>query len=94
LDRFVPFGGYGSNSADRTALTRRAIERGGSLIGHELPPERVHIVGDTPRDMDAAAAVGAVPIGVTTGTYRADALRHAGARVVIPSLDAYPALIQ
>lgn len=94
LDRFFPFGGYGSDSADRTALTRRAIERGGSLIGRELPPERVHIVGDTPRDMDAAVAVGAIAIGVTTGTYRAHALRHAGARVVIPSLDAYPALIQ
>ena len=93
LNRFLPFGGFGSDSADRTELTRRAIERGAALIRRELPPERVHILGDTPRDMEAAAAVGAVPIGVTTGTYRADALKLAGAKVVIESLEAYPTLL-
>jgi phosphoglycolate phosphatase len=81
LNRYLPFGGFGSDSADRTELTRRAIERGAALIRRELPPERVHILGDTPRDMEAAAAVGAVPIGVTTGTYRADASSSPGRRL-------------
>jgi phosphoglycolate phosphatase len=94
LNRFLPFGGFGSDSADRVELTRRAIERGAALIRRELPPERVHVLGDTPRDMEAAVAVGAVPIGVTTGTYGAEALTLAGARVVIPTLEAYPVLIQ
>ena len=94
LNRFLPFGGFGSDSADRVELTRRAIERGVALIRRELPPERVHVLGDTPRDMEAAVAVGAVPIGVTTGTYGADALTLAGARVVIPTLETYPVLIQ
>jgi phosphoglycolate phosphatase len=93
LNRFLPFGGFGSDSADRVELTRRGIERGAALIRRELPPERVHILGDTPRDMEAAAAVGALPIGVSTGTYRADALLSAGARVVVPTLEAYPALL-
>ena len=93
LNRFLPFGGFGSDSADRIELTRRAIERGAALIRRELPPERVHVLGDTPRDMEAAAGVGAVPIGVTTGTYTADALKLAGAKVVIPTLEAYPALL-
>jgi phosphoglycolate phosphatase len=94
LNRFLPFGGFGSDSADRVELTRRGIERGAALIRRELPPGRVHILGDTPRDMDAAVTVGAVPIGVTTGTYQADALLDAGARVVVPTLKAYPSLIQ
>ena len=93
LNRFFPFGGFGSDSADRIELTRRAIERGASLMGRELLPALVHVVGDTPRDMDAAAGVGAVPVGVTTGTYSADDLRNAGATTVIPSLKAYLALI-
>ena len=93
LNRLLPFGGFWSDSADRTELTRRAIERGAAFIHRELPPERVHIIGDTPRDMEAAAAVGAVPIGITTGTYRADALGLVGARVVIATLEAYPALL-
>ena len=94
LNRFLPFGGFGSDSADRTELTRRAIERGADLIERELPSERVHVLGDTPRDMEAAAAVGAVPIGITSGTYQADALRLAGAKVVIATLEAYPALLR
>ena len=49
LNRFLPFGGFGSDSADRVELTRRAIERGAALIRRELPPERVHVLGDTPR---------------------------------------------
>jgi phosphoglycolate phosphatase len=93
LNRFLPFGGFGSDSADRIELTRRAIERGAALIRRELLTERVQVLGDTPRDMEAAAAVGAVPIGVTTGTYRADALRLAGAKVIIATLEAYPALL-
>jgi phosphoglycolate phosphatase len=93
LNRYLSFGGFGSDSADRTELTRLAIERGASLLGRELPPDRVHILGDTPLDMDAAVAVGAVPIGVTTGTYPADALTFAGAEVVITTLEAYPALL-
>jgi phosphoglycolate phosphatase-like HAD superfamily hydrolase len=59
-----------------------------------LPPKRVHVLGDTSLDMDAAVAVGAVPIGITTGTYRADALRLAGAKVVIATLEAYPVLLR
>ena len=93
LNRFLPFGGFGSDSADRVELTRRAIERGAALVRRELPPERVHVLGDTPRDMEAAAAVGAVPVGVTTGTYEADALELAGAKVVIATLESYPNLL-
>lgn len=84
----MPFGGFGSDSADWVELTRRAIERGAALIRSELPVARVHVLGDTPRDMEAAVAVGAVAIGVTTGTYRADVLGHAGAKVVIATLEA------
>ena len=94
LNHFLPFGGFGSDSADRTELTRRAIERGATLIRRDLPPERVHVLGDTPRDMEAATAVGAVPIGITTGTYQAGTLLDAGARVVIATLEAYPSLIR
>src|SRR5687768_3681091 len=42
LNRFLPFGGFGSDSADRIELTRRAIERGAALVRRELPPGRVH----------------------------------------------------
>ena len=36
LNRFFCFGGYGSDSSDRSELTRLAIERSGRIHGHRL----------------------------------------------------------
>jgi len=36
LDRFFSFGGYGSDSPDRTELTRKALERAGQVLDGEL----------------------------------------------------------
>jgi phosphoglycolate phosphatase len=48
-------------------------------------------VGDTPRDMEAARAVDAVAVGVTTGPHDAAELLGAGADVVLSSLEEFPA---
>jgi phosphoglycolate phosphatase len=87
LNRFFSFGGYGSDSPDRTELTRRAIERAAAAYGGPLDPSHVVIVGDTPHDIDAAHAVGAVAIGVASGHFGVDELRAAGADHVVASLE-------
>lgn len=86
LNRFFSFGGYGSDSNDRTELTRTAIARGGSIVGHTLEPSHVLVVGDTPLDIRAARAVSAVAVGVASGKYSVDQLREAGADFVVESL--------
>jgi len=86
LNRYLAFGAFGSDTADRRELTRLAIERGTGLLGHEPDPARVLVVGDTPRDVDAAHAAGAVAVAVATGHYRTEELRDAGADVVVESL--------
>jgi phosphoglycolate phosphatase-like HAD superfamily hydrolase len=87
LNRFFSFGGYGSDSRDRGELTRLAIARAGRICGHALDPAGVLVVGDTPRDVEAAHAAGAVAVGVATGQYTVDALRAAGADYVLPTLE-------
>jgi phosphoglycolate phosphatase len=87
LNRFFVFGGYGSDSADRGELTRIAIERGGRILGQALDPQSVLVVGDTPRDVAAARYAGAVSVGVATGHFTVDQLRHAGADHVLASLE-------
>jgi len=47
-------------------------------------------VGDTPADMAAAAAAGAVAVGVTTGSFTERDLRAAGAQTVLGSLAEFP----
>jgi phosphoglycolate phosphatase-like HAD superfamily hydrolase len=91
FNRYFPFGGYGSDSADRTELTKRALERGGTLIGSPLDPAKVLVVGDTPKDMEAARGAGCVALGVATGHYSREQLEEAGADIVLDSLrDPFP----
>jgi phosphoglycolate phosphatase len=87
LNRFFTFGGYGSDSPDRTELTRRAVERAQQILGQPLDPQRVLVVGDTPLDVEAAHAAGVVAVGVASGHYSAEQLRDAGADYVLGSLE-------
>jgi phosphoglycolate phosphatase len=48
-------------------------------------------VGDSPADMAAAVSARTVAVGVTTGSFNAGALYHAGADVVLDSLTGFPA---
>jgi phosphoglycolate phosphatase-like HAD superfamily hydrolase len=91
FNRYFPFGGYGSDSGDRTELTRCALARGERLLGEALDPSEVLVVGDTPKDLDAAHGAGCVAVGVATGHYTREQLEEAGADVVLDSLrDPFP----
>jgi len=79
LNRFFAFGGYGSDSRDRTELTRRAIERGGAVVGTPLDPTATISVGDTPRDVIAGHGAGIRVAGVATGSYTVEQLDEADA---------------
>jgi phosphoglycolate phosphatase len=87
LNRYFAFGGYGSDSTDRTELTRRAVERATLLHGDSLAPENCLVVGDTPLDVAAARGAGAVSVAVASGHYDAARLREAGADHVLDSLE-------
>ena len=93
LNRFFVFGGYGSDSDERSALTRAALDRAERLHGHRVSLERVCVVGDTPLDVAAARGVGAVSVTVATGHYSVDDLKSAGADFVLSSFaEGFPGL--
>jgi phosphoglycolate phosphatase-like HAD superfamily hydrolase len=87
LNRYFGFGGFGSDSENRTELTRVAIKRAKALHGNGLDPRACFVIGDTPLDIAAAHGAGAVAIGVASGHYDAAALRAAGADYVMESLE-------
>jgi phosphoglycolate phosphatase-like HAD superfamily hydrolase len=68
----------------REALPPAARARFAQLFGH--PPNTVILIGDTPRDIQAALATGCEFIGVTTGPYGRSALEQAGARLILNAL--------
>jgi phosphoglycolate phosphatase-like HAD superfamily hydrolase len=86
LNHFFLLGGYGSDSEDRTALTRAAVDRGRRMLDGRLDLAEVLVVGDTPLDIAAAEGVGAVSVGVASGRYGMDELRAANADLVLASL--------
>ncbi len=79
LNRFFSFGGYGSDSADRTEVTRTALGRGALVSGGTLADGTCIAVGDTPRDVKAGHGAGIKVVGVATGSYEVDQLKQAGA---------------
>jgi phosphoglycolate phosphatase-like HAD superfamily hydrolase len=56
------------------------------LLGEPLDPREALVVGDTPRDIEAAHGAGVLAAGVATGHYTQDDLRTAGADYVLGSL--------
>jgi phosphoglycolate phosphatase len=77
-DQFA-FGGFGCDHEDRVELIRHGARCGAQLLGAPLEECRVVVIGDTPKDVDAAKGIGALCIGVGTGNFTAAALREAGA---------------
>ncbi len=86
LNRFFSYGGYGSDSADRTEVTRAALQRGGIVSGGALSDGACLAVGDTPRDVAAGHGAGIAVAGVATGSYSVDQLRAAGADFALASV--------
>ena len=89
------FGGYGCDAEDRAEVIRIGAERGASALGRTLSECRVVVIGDTPKDVAAAQAIGAECVGVATGSYSVDALLACGATAAFSDLTAegaWPAL--
>ena len=87
LNRYFCFGGYGSDSPHRGELTKRAIERAGMILGMQVDPKAVLVVGDTPRDVEAARYAGAVSVAVASGHFSKEELAAADADHVLGSLE-------
>ena len=87
LNKFLCFGGYGSDSDDRGKLTRMAIDRTGRIHGHPLDAARLLVVGDTPLDVDAAHAAGAIAVGRATRKYTVEERRSVGADYALSTLE-------
>lgn len=86
------FGGFGSDHELRVELIRRGAERGAKALGRHPSECRVVVIGDTPKDVDAARGIGAESLGVGTGSFSAAALREHGATYAFDDLSAAGAL--
>lgn len=68
-------------SKPHPAMLERAMDETGSRAGETI------LVGDTTYDVAMAVAAGVRPIGVAWGYHPVEALRHAGAKVILDRFD-------
>ena len=85
LYRHFRFGGYGSDSEDRTDLTRIGIRRGTRLVAPAFV-EGAFIVGDTPLDVIHGHAAGAFVIAVASARYNLSDLEPYQPDLLVPDL--------
>jgi phosphoglycolate phosphatase-like HAD superfamily hydrolase len=86
LNRYFEFGGFGSDSEDRTELVRRAAEKAANKTGGPIDASNIFVIGDTPLDMDAGNRAGFKTVGVATGSYSVEQLLDAGATFAVTDL--------
>ncbi len=86
LADYFKFGAYGCDHADRNRLGPIALERAAIHAGQPFAASKTIVIGDTPKDIDCAHAMGAKCIAVATGSFTTAALSAHGADYVVESL--------
>ena len=86
LNDYFTFGGFGSDAESRADLLRAGARRGATQLDADLEACRVVVIGDTTRDIDAARAIGAECVAVTTGGASRDRLADADPDLLVDTL--------
>ncbi len=88
----LSLGGFGASAVDRAGVAQVALDR---LIadGWGGTPDTCWVVGDTPRDLACARALGLRCALVATGRHPVESLAQLGADLVLPTLGE-PALLR
>jgi phosphoglycolate phosphatase len=87
LNPYFMFGGFGSDSEDRSELVRKAAAKGAVRAGQPISPSDTFVIGDTPLDIDAGKRAGFRTVGVATGSYSIEELIDSGATFAIPDFE-------
>ncbi len=91
---FFHFGAYGDDAPVRDELVPIAVERAGRDGVRVEAAADVVVIGDTPLDVQCAAAAGARSIAVATGNYDEAALRQTDAHAVLADLSDTDAVVE
>ena len=92
LDGFFHFGGFGSDSEDRTELTRIGIRRGSRYVA-PASVDGAFVIGDTPFDVVHGRNAGACIIAVASGRYNISELQACNPDLVLADLTSTESII-
>jgi phosphoglycolate phosphatase-like HAD superfamily hydrolase len=83
---YFEFGGFADDDEDRNHIAAAAFQRAQRLLGKDLQPTEVVVVGDTPWDVRCGRFIGAKVLAVATGGAKLDELQALAPDWAVPDL--------
>jgi phosphoglycolate phosphatase-like HAD superfamily hydrolase len=80
------FGGFADDHEDRDHIAAAALARARRVLGQDLSPEEIIVIGDTPFDVRCGKFIGAKTLAVATGGARLEELKKCDADWTVPDL--------
>ena len=87
LGEYFRFGAFGDEHENRSMLARIALEKAAGLLGRRVTGGEATVIGDTPRDVECARAIGARAVIVATGLASRDELLAAEPDAILDSFE-------
>lgn len=94
LEPYFRFGAYGDDHENRSVLAQIALEKAQALVGHPFAGADTTVVGDTPRDVICARAIGARAVVVATGQVSRAELASSGPDALLDSFENHEAALR
>jgi phosphoglycolate phosphatase-like HAD superfamily hydrolase len=70
------FGGFADDHEERDQIAFAALERGRRVLGKNLQPQEIVVIGDTPFDIRCGKFIGAKVLAVATGGAKLEELKN------------------
>jgi len=83
---FFALGGFADDHEDRNHIAVAALERGRRVLGNDLQPQEIVVIGDTPFDVRCGKFIGAKTLAVATGGSKLEELKPCTADWTVPDL--------
>jgi phosphoglycolate phosphatase-like HAD superfamily hydrolase len=80
------FGGFADDHEDRNHIAAAALERGRRVLGKDLQPQEIVVIGDTPFDVRCGKFIGAKTLAVATGGAKLEELKPCAADWTVADL--------
>ena len=94
LEPYFRFGAFGDDHEDRAVLAQIALEKAKTLSGQPFTGAETTVIGDTPKDIACARAIGARAVAVATGSVARAELAAARPDALLDSFENHDAALR
>jgi len=94
LEPYFSFGAYGDDHENRSVLAAIALDKARALMGKPYSGADTTVIGDTPKDISCARAIGARAVAVATGQVTRQELADCSPDVLLDSFENHDAALR